>query len=304
MISEELRKYKTDLKKMQTRILKYMKPEQLNAQKLRQAEILLGTPPVLSEKVSWKEFKVSDKIPCEWVSFSGALSEKVIYYIHGGSYYAGSAVQSRGFLGYCIENLRVNGLSIDYRLAPEFPFPLGLEDCIEVYQWLITSKNVKSQDIIIIGSSAGGGLALATIIKLRELGSPLPRMTILLCPWLDLSLSGKSIKAKAVYDGVLNEMFLEVSSKWYCGEKDPKDPLLSPLFADLAGLPPFFVQVGSHDILMDDSVRFSEKARAAGVEVKLDLWEEMPHGFMGLNINVKEVKEARAHMTDFILERW
>lgn len=300
MISEEIEIYKKDRIKMQKRLLKYIKPDRLDAKILRQAEILLATTASLPEKVSWEVIKVNDSIPCEWISTPECTQEKLIYYIHGGSCYAGSASQSRETLGYYVNELNINGLSIDYRLAPEDPFPLGLEDCVEVYKWLVETKHIHPKNIIVFGSSAGGGLALATLIKLKELGIQLPAAAVLLSPWLDLSLSGDSVKDKAEFDGVLNELFIKVASKWYCGENDLLNPLISPLFADLNALPPLFLQVGSHDILVDDSIRLSKRAKKAGVEVLLEVWDEMPHSFMGLDVTIPEVREARSHIIDFV----
>jgi acetyl esterase/lipase len=170
----------------------------------------------------------------------------------------------------------MRGLVIDYRLAPENPFPAALEDATAAYRWLLKS-GFKPEQIVIAGDSAGGGLSLSTMVSLRDAGDPLPRGAVLLSPWTDLAGTGESIKTHAEIDPWLNADNLIPFAALYFGKEDGRHPLVSPLYADLHGLPPMLIQVGSDEILLDDSTRLASRAQAAGVEVKMEVWDGLWH---------------------------
>jgi acetyl esterase/lipase len=216
-------------------------------------------------------------ITAEWISCSTSR-DGVVLYLHGGAYALGSVNIHREYRSRLALATRLKVLAINYRLAPEHPFPAALEDSISAYRWL-RAQDFDSSRIVIAGDSAGGGLALSTLVTLRDAGEPLPARVVCISPWLDLSLSGDSIREKASADPILHLSVLERYASYYAGTHDRKSPLISPLFADLTGLPPLLVQVGSDEILLDDSVRLTHIARQSGVDITLKIWDGLFHVF-------------------------
>jgi len=218
-------------------------------------------------------------VPCEWVSISGGASQQsrqVILYLHGGGYTIGSARTERVLNAALARITGYRVLSVDYRLAPEHPFPAALEDTLAAYRWLLTTERT-SQQIIVVGSSAGGGLALATLVALRDAGDPLPAGAILLSALTDLTASGASYTTNVELDLLDTPEGIAEVQTYYLGERDPRTPLASPLYADLHELPPLLIHVGSDEILLDDSTQVAERARTAGVPVTLHIGEGMWH---------------------------
>ncbi|MEE8436092.1 MAG: alpha/beta hydrolase [bacterium] len=212
----------------------------------------------------------------KWIAAPGAAEDQVVLYLHGGGYAMGS-VQSHGALvGRLSRAGGVRALAIDYRLAPEHPFPAGLQDAMAAYRWLL-EQGIAPEKIVIAGDSAGGGLTLATLVTLRDEGVPLPAGGVCLSPWTDLALTGDSFRTKVDADPMISPANAEQFVKWYVDGQHPKSPLISPLYADLSGLPPLMIQVGTAEILLDDSTRLAERAKAAGVEVVYEAWEDMIH---------------------------
>jgi acetyl esterase/lipase len=167
-------------------------------------------------------------------------------------------------------------LGVDYRLAPEHPFPAAVEDATAAYRWLV-SRGTDPAHIAIAGDSAGGGLTLATLIALRDAGDPLPAAAACLSPWVDLEGVGASMTSKAAVDPFVRKEMIEFMAQQYLGGRDLRTPLAAPLYADLQGLPPLLIQVGTAEVLLDDATRIAERARAAGVEVSLEVWDDMIH---------------------------
>lgn len=229
--------------------------------------------------------------------------EYIIIYLHGGSYNAGSPNTHRGIAARIGKASEIPVLLIDYSLAPENPFPAALEDVVLVYKWLLEQKGIKSNKIIIAGDSAGGGLALATVIKLRDEKVNLPAATVCLSPWTDLALTGESIKTKEKEEIMITENELQQSAKLYLKNTDSRNPLASPLYADLKGLPPIFLQTGTREIALDDTVRFAEKAIKAEVEVTSDIWSGMWHVFQIYGNLMPESKKAIKKIGKFIQEK-
>jgi acetyl esterase/lipase len=240
-------------------------------------------------------------IPCEWLFPPLCDKNCVIIYLHGGSYNAGSPNTHRGLAARIGMASKVPVLSIDYSLAPENPFPAALEDVISVYSWLLEQK-VKSDKIIIAGDSAGGGLTLATLIKLRNENIALPAAAVCLSPWTDLALTGDSIETKAEVEVMITKTELQQSAKLYLGDTDSKNPLASPIYADLKRLPPLLIQTGTEEIALDDTIRFVEKAKEAGVDVTSDIWSGMWHVFQIFGNLMPESKKAIEKIGKFVQE--
>ncbi|MBY8989766.1 MAG: alpha/beta hydrolase [Candidatus Lokiarchaeota archaeon] len=235
-----------------------------------------------------------------WISTPEAVEENVVLYFHGGGYVYGSINTHKEFMSRIsrVSNSRV--LLIDYRRAPENPFPAALEDAITAYKWLIDSEGIKPENLIIGGESAGGGLTLATLLKLRDTGISLPAAALVLSPWADLDMTGETIRTKARVDPLANPSDLFFLASLYVGEDDPKNPYISPLYGDLKGLPPMIIQVGSAEILLSDAERIAEKAKAADVDVILDIWEDMIHMFQMFALWSPEGQKATEKLGKFI----
>ena len=215
-------------------------------------------------------------VPAEWVAAAGAADDRVILYVHGGGYVMGSIATHRELAARLSKASGARVLLVDYRLAPEHPFPAAVEDATAAYRWLL-AQNIKPSRIVVAGDSAGGGLALATLIALRDAKVPLPAAGVGISPWVDMEGTGASMTTRAKVDPVVQKEGLLGMAQLYLGGKDPKSPLAAPLHADLSGLPPLFIQVGDSETLLDDSTRVAEKAKSAGVKVDLEVWPEMPH---------------------------
>lgn len=215
-------------------------------------------------------------VPAEWISGPGASEDRVILYVHGGGYVMGSIATHREMVARLSKASGARGLALDYRLAPEYPFPAAVDDATAAYRWLL-SQNIKPAHIVVAGDSAGGGLALATLIALRDAKVPLPAAGVCISPWADMEGTGASMTTRAKVDPVVQKQGLLGMAQLYLGGKDPKSPLAAPLHANFAGLPPLLIQVGDAETLLDDSNRVAEKAKKAGVKVDLEVWPEMPH---------------------------
>jgi epsilon-lactone hydrolase len=215
-------------------------------------------------------------INAEWIEPAAARDGAFVLYLHGGGYVIGSPKSHRHLTASIAVAARASALLPAYRLAPEHPFPAALEDAVAAYRWLLDRGTAPGR-IVIAGDSAGGGLALATLLALRERGVPLPAAGICISPWVDLTGSGASYVSKAASDPIVTRDGVLEMARAYLGATDARTPLASPLFADLAGLPPLFIQVGTEEVLLDDSVALAERARAAGVEATLEIWPDMIH---------------------------
>jgi acetyl esterase/lipase len=215
-------------------------------------------------------------VPAEWISAAGAVDDRVILYVHGGGYVMGSIATHRETIARLSKASKARALALDYRLAPEHPFPAAVDDAVAAYRWLL-SQNIKPSRIVVAGDSAGGGLTLATLVALRDAKVPLPAAGVCISPWTDMEGTGASMSTRAKADPVVQKQGLLGMAQLYLGGKDPKSPLAAPLHANLEGLPPLFIQVGDAETLLDDSTRVAEKAKRAGVKVDLEIWPEMPH---------------------------
>lgn len=234
----------------------------------------------------------------EWLIPQGADSNKVILYVHGGGYVSGSCSDHRGFVSKFAKNTGVTNLTYEYRLAPEHPFPAALEDSVKIYKWIL-SFGYKPENIIIAGESAGGGLCLATLLALKEQNIPLPVASVAISPWTDLTCSSDSYKTKnKVSPAPLNSWF--IFSKYYVGSNNATSPFISPLFGDLKGLPPIFINAGVDDELFEDGEKFYLKAKEAGVDITFRPGTGMVHCYPLLAPMFKEATEAMKEIVDFI----
>ena len=236
-------------------------------------------------------------VPAEWIDAADS-GTGIILYLHGGAYALGSIHSHREMIARLVINTKCKALAINYRLAPENPFPAALEDAIKAYTWL-NSGGFNPSRICIAGDSAGGGLAIATLLALREKGLPSPAGVFCFSPWFDLTLGGDSVTKNEKLDPILSASILEKYVNYYIGNNNVTEPLISPLFADLRDLPPILLQSGRNEILLDDSVRFSEKARQAGVDVTLKIWDGMFHVFQLFSF-LPETQESMQQVSAFV----
>lgn len=247
------------------------------------------------------EFKSTmlDNIPAEWVIPPNSIKDHLILHIHGSGFIMGSPSQSRRITSVIAKVTNLKILSTDYRLAPEYPFPTPLEDCVTAYNWLL-SNGFKSENIIIAGESAGGNLTLATLLKLKDQGIDLPAGAFCLSPVTDCSLSDDSFFKNGETDPGLGDAGTFWWIAAYLAGEDPRNPFVSPLFGDLGGLPPILIQASSCEMLYSDASRFVEKAKKAGVNATLQAWDEMPHVFQQTRFELlPEAKEALDKIAEF-----
>jgi acetyl esterase/lipase len=227
------------------------------------------------------------------------LTERVILYLHGGAYHAGS-IKSHRFLAANIANAaKARALIIDYRLAPEAPFPAAVEDAQAAYLWLL-ANDVAPGNIVVAGDSAGGGLALAMLVALRDSGEPLPAAVVCLSPWVDLAGTGEYCARRVKADLIVDPTMGLKSAEMYLRDADPRAPLASPVYANLGGLPAMLVQVAADELLLSDSVRLAERARADGVKVTLEIWEGMQHVWQLVASFLPEGQQAVDRIGEFI----
>jgi epsilon-lactone hydrolase len=237
-----------------------------------------------------------DHIPAEWLIPAQTDVQSAMLYLHGGGYMAGSIKSYRATAGQIAEAGKIRTLLIEYRLAPENPFPAALQDALLAYEWLQRNGYEK---IIIAGDSAGAGLALSTVISLRGKQASMPALVICISPWLDVEPTGESMITNARLDPMLKKDDLKVC-RYYIGQNDPHDPLISPLYADFTGFPAIALLVGSDEILLSDSTRLAERAKEAGVDVQIKIWQGMWHVFPFFAPFVPESTQAIAEVGDVI----
>jgi monoterpene epsilon-lactone hydrolase len=240
-------------------------------------------------------------LSAEWLLPLGASRDRAVLYLHGGGYTMGSCNTHRALAARISVACKTPLLLIEYRLAPEYPFPAALEDSTDAFRWLII-QGISSRKIAIAGDSAGGGLAVATTLALRDKGNPLPVAVACLSPWTDLTVSGDSISTRAKADPLISRESSLKHAAWYVGQHDPGSPLVSPINADLRGLPPMLIQVGDYEILRSDSVRLGETARQVGVDATLEVWDGMWHVWHLFARFVPEAQRAIDKIGAFISE--
>jgi monoterpene epsilon-lactone hydrolase len=240
-----------------------------------------------------------DGVYGEWISVCDRDEAGVLLFLHGGGYNAGSCKTHRALAAHLALTAHKRVLLIDYRLAPEHPCPAAIDDAVHAYRWLL-QQGSPPQQIALGGDSAGGGLALATLIALRDSGAESPAAAFLLSPWLDLSLSGESMQTRRLIDPLCSYEGLHAAAQLYLDNRNPRDPHASPLYADLHNLPPLLIHVGDHEVLRSDATRLAEKARAAGVQVQLAIWDDMWHVWHAWADELPEARTAIAQIGEFV----
>ena len=233
-------------------------------------------------------------IKAEWMETPPVGRDRVFLLLHGGGYTSGSPRTHRKLAAALSKASYARVLSPEYRLAPEHPFPAGVKDALKAYGWLI-DQGIAPGNIVVGGDSAGGGLTLSMLLALRDAGAAMPRAAVLMSAWTDLTVSSPSVHAHKKLDPSVTRDGLRAAAKLYMGERNPADPMASPLFADPAGLPPMLLQAGGNEILLDDSRTFADRARAAGVAAITKVYDGMWHVHQ---FAAPEVPEAQAAIND------
>jgi monoterpene epsilon-lactone hydrolase len=229
-------------------------------------------------------------------------SDRHVLFLHGGAFVTGSSSLYRHLTWRLVNAARARLLSVDYRLAPEHPFPAALDDAVAAYRWLL-ADGADPRQVAVMGDSAGGNLAFAMLLKLRDEGLPLPGAAVGLSPWLDLALESPSLKANAEADPMLNADEAPKFVRYYLAGADPRMPYASPLYGDLSGMPPALIQVGSDEILRDDAVRMADRLRAAGCRAELEIWPRMPHVWHLFATVLPEARWAIERLGTFLQSR-
>ncbi|MES2263273.1 MAG: alpha/beta hydrolase [Pseudomonadota bacterium] len=240
-------------------------------------------------------------VPGEWLDVPGSDSKRVLLYFHGGAFMFRFPKTHAGLVGGWCRKLGARALMVDYRLAPEHRFPTAPDDCHAAYRWLL-AQGYQAGDIVLAGDSAGGNLALATLHRIKAAGEPMPRCAVLLSPFADCTLSGESMLFNEAHDPMFTLPGMMTIRKLYMDPEDYLDPSASPLFADFTGLPPLLIQAGGIEMLRDDAVRVAARAHADGVDVKLEIWENMPHVFQSLHL-LPQAAAANEAIVTYIGER-
>jgi monoterpene epsilon-lactone hydrolase len=240
-------------------------------------------------------------LPAEWIKPAQADPNKALLYFHGGGYVLGTIEMHRAIVAKFVKGSGARALLFGYRLAPEHPFPAALEDALKAYAWLL-DQGMAPHDLVFAGDSAGGGLCLATLLAIKDQGLPLPAAAVALSPWTDLAGTGESLKSN-------EQKCLAPIGSWlacrrhYAAGQDPHLPYLSPLYGDLSGLPPLLIYAGGDETLLDDSVRFAQKVRQAGVDARLEVGHGMCHCYPACSPLFPEAKRAMQDICAFIRQQ-
>jgi acetyl esterase/lipase len=258
-------------------------------------EALIPHPPRGTETITINAGGVS----ADRVITRASRPNRHVLYLHGGAYRLGAPSTYRHFTWRIASAAQAQVLVIDYRLAPEHPFPAALEDAVSYYCWLL-AEGADPRQIAVIGDSAGGGLALALLLKLRDSGLPLPAAAVVLSPWTDLALTGASLTLNAKFDAMVHAEDVPKFAADYLAGADPRHPYASPLYGDPTGLPPTLIQVGSEEILRDDAVRMAETMQRARCQAELQIWPRMPHVWHLFAPILPEAREAIAEISKFL----
>jgi monoterpene epsilon-lactone hydrolase len=233
------------------------------------------------------------------VTIEGTAADNVILYFHGGVYVIGTAVASVPLVSEVVRRAGAKAITLDYRLAPEHPYPAAVEDARAAYEELL-AQGIDPGQIAFAGESAGGGLVVATLLALRDAGTPLPSGGFLMSPYVDLTLSGETLADREAVDPILSPAGLRARVPDYVAGADAADPLISPIFGDLSGLPPLLIQVGSHEILLSDAIRLAARAALSDVSVTLEVTPGVPHVFQGFAGLLDEAGAALDRAADFL----
>ncbi len=241
----------------------------------------------------------ADGVQGEWITTQNIRPQHTIYYLHGGGYIFGTLQTYRALNAALAKEAQAQVFALNYRLAPEHRFPAAVEDAVAGYRWLL-KQGAHAENLLIAGDSAGGGLALATLLKLRAEQIPLPAAAVCFSPWTDLAVTGDSIKTNDARDPLFYGASIKRLAPVYLGGTPPTEPLASPLYGDLSGLPPLLIFVSDSEVLLDDSTRLAQKAKAAGVSVELQIWHDLPHVWPIFISHLPEARETIPLIVQFL----
>jgi acetyl esterase/lipase len=248
----------------------------------RLADVIPGKLPECTYR--WTDI---DGLPAEWIIPAKAKSDRVLLFLHGGGYATGSIRTHRALVSQIAIHARIKALSIEYDLAPEHKFPTQIEQCIAAYTFLLT-EGYAPENIAIGGESAGGGLTGGTLLYIKDTNLPMPACAIMMSPWLDLTGSGRSLITNKHKDPMVPYKGIPLWARNYAGDAELTNPYASPLFGELSGLCPIYIQVGECEILLSDSTRYAEKAEKAGVDITMEIWPNMFHAWQGFWMIIPE----------------
>ncbi len=275
------------------------KPRPVGWQQRRQRIEEVGSVWPVAEDIALEAVDI-DGVPAEWSIAPGSDPSRVLLYFHGGGYCSGSILSHRRLVTEAGRAAKVRTLAVAYRLAPEHPFPAALDDAVSAWRFLLRS-GIAAGQIGVGGDSAGGGLTVALINRLRDAGEPVPGCAWLVSPWTDLTLSGSTLATRDAVDPIIHKAYLaELADAYLPPDMDRRDARVSPLFADLSGLPPTLIQVGACETLLEDSTRFAAAAGAANVALTLQVWPDMIHAFPMWNAHLEAGRRALAEAGEFI----
>jgi epsilon-lactone hydrolase len=281
------------------RALLSSKPRPVGWQERRQRIEEVGSVWPVAEDIEFERVDI-DGVPGEWSIAPDSDASHVLLYFHGGGYCSGSILSHRRLVTEAGRAAKVRTLAIDYRLAPEHPFPAAFDDAFSAWRFLRTS-GIAAGHIAVGGDSAGGGLTLALINRLRDAGEQVPGCAWLISPWTDLTLSGSTLVTKDAVDPIIHKAYLaELADAYLPPDMDKRDPRVSPLFANLGGLPPTLIQVGACETLLEDSTRLARAAGAANIAVTLQVWPDMIHAFPMWNAHLEPGRRALAEAGEFV----
>lgn len=242
-------------------------------------------------------------VPARWSNTPGASQVRVLFYLHGGGYLLGSSLAYRSLFSELARASGARGLALDYRLAPENPFPAAVDDAVAGYRALL-GQGIAPASIAIAGDSAGGGLTVAMLVAARDAGLPMPAAAVAISPWVDMEGTGGTMSSKAADDSSLSRDVILGMASAYLNGASSRTALASPLYANLAGLPPLLIQVGSLEVLLDDATRLAAKAGESDVAVQLEIWPRMPHVWHGFASMLSEGRDAIAAAGAFVAARF
>ncbi|SHF75335.1 Acetyl esterase/lipase [Kaistia soli DSM 19436] len=275
------------------------KPRPVGWQERRQRIEEVGAATPVAADVALETVSIGG-IDAEWSIAPGSDPGRVLLFFHGGGYCSGSILSHRALVTEAGRAAEVRTLAVNYRLAPEHPFPAALDDALAAWRFL-RQAGVAAHDIVLGGDSAGGGITLSLLCRLRDTGDALPACGWLISPWTDLTLSGETLASKDAVDPLIHRAYLaELRDAYLPEDVDQNDPRVSPLFADLAGLPPLLIQVGSDETLLSDATRLAAAAGAADVAVTLEIWPHMIHAWPLWNARLAAGRAALAEAGAFM----
>jgi epsilon-lactone hydrolase len=241
-------------------------------------------------------------LPALWAVPKGSAEDRVILSVHGGGFVSGSIYTHRKLFGYLAKAVGARALLTEYRQAPAHAHPAPLEDTTAAYRWLL-GQGIDARHIAIAGDSSGGGLAITTLLRVRELGLPTAAALMLMSPWVDMAVSSDTYESNRDTEAFFYREVVEALAGMFLGGADPKDPLASPLYADLSGLPPIYIQAGGDETLLGEGIRLGEAARTAGVDIRVDVFPEQQHTFQMAAGRAPESDDAIRRFAEWVQPR-